>query len=201
MNELSYLELARLKRKLVNMICEEISTINTLEDLKISMLKHTPPEGVRNIVFGEGTIECEIMFIGEAPGETEDETGRPFVGKSGQLLRNIIKFIGKTFYITNTIPYRPPLNRNPTTEEIEFWKPYLIEHIKIVNPKNIILVGKVAVQALLGKHDTISKLRLNEYEFMNKKTFIFYHPSYLIRFPTEKRSAYEDVKFILSRMD
>lgn len=195
MNELSYFQQASLKARLV----KETIVISTLSQLKKSMLDANSEmkQYATNLVFGDGEVNPKIMFIGEGPGEEEDQQALPFVGRSGKLLRNIIHFMNITHYITNVVPYRPPNNRNPTSHEIEFWKPYLEKHIELVNPQYIVLVGRVAAHALLDTKGSMSSLRLKEYNIYSRKTFVFYHPSYLIRFPIEKKHAYEDVKFVL----
>lgn len=183
--------------KIKNILIKKLNIIDNLSLLREEMLNIPKPDYANNFVFGEGEQNPKYMLIGEAPGEEEDRQERPFVGRSGVLLRNILKYMNGTFYITNTIPYRPPNNRNPSKEEIELYKPYLLKHIKFVNPANIILVGKVAIYALLGLETSMSQLRQKKYNIMNIDTFVFYHPSYLIRFPIQKKEAYIDMQYII----
>lgn len=196
MYENSYCTRVKIKNILIKKL-NKLNIIDNLSMLKEEMMNLPKPDYANNFVFGEGVQNPKYMFIGEAPGEEEDKQKRPFVGKSGILLRNIIKYMNGTFYMTNTIPYRPPNNRNPTREEIELYRPYLLKHIKFVNPLNIILVGKVAIYALLKLDEPMSKLRQKQYKIMDIKTFVFYHTSYLIRFPSQKKEAYIDMQYIM----
>lgn len=201
MNELTYTLRAKLKSYLIKNIitCKTAYSYSSLDDLKVSMMRVTRPDyHVTNLVFGDGISNPQIMFIGEAPGEEEDQSGLPFVGKSGRLLRNIIDYMQVSYYITNVVPYRPPHNRNPTEEEIKLWKPYLIEHINLINPQLIVLVGKIAAHTMLATDCSMLHLRSKIHTVMNKKAIVFYHPSYLIRLPSQKKQAYEDVKLVLS---
>jgi DNA polymerase len=105
-----------------------------------------------NLVFGEGNIDCTVLFIGEAPGQKEDEMGRPFVGRGGLLLNKLIESIGwkrEEVYITNIVKRRPPENRDPLPEEIEAYKPYLLRQIKIINPKIIATLGRFSMNYFL----------------------------------------------------
>lgn len=156
-----------------------------------------------NTVFGEGNPESKIMFIGEAPGENEDLEGRPFCGLSGQLLDKMLKFIGleraKNFYITNTLFWRPPGNRKPTPEEIAICKPFVEKHIALINPKVIVCVGGTATYGLLDSKDSISQLRKVLSKYNNKylqneiPCFAIYHPSFLLRSPSQKKNAWADM--------
>ncbi len=156
-----------------------------------------------NTVFGEGNPKSDVMFIGEAPGENEDLEGRPFCGLSGQLLDKMLKFIGleraKNFYITNTLFWRPPGNRKPTPEELAICKPFVEKHIALISPKVIILVGGTATFSVLGSKDSISQLRKvispynNEYLKKEVPCFAIYHPSFLLRSPSQKKVAWDDL--------
>lgn len=142
----------------------------------------------------------DIMLIGEAPGEEEDKQGLPFVGKSGQLLMQIFKSIGlerDNLYITNLVPWRPPANRTPTHEEMDFFLPVLRRHIELKKPRLIILLGGVVTKALISKDTAISKVRgqfidltINQTQVKLMPTF---HPSYLLRSPLMKKLAWEDM--------
>ncbi len=156
-----------------------------------------------NTVFGEGNPESDIMFIGEAPGENEDLEGRPFCGLSGQLLDKMLKFIGleraKNFYITNTLFWRPPGNRKPTPEELAICRPFVEKHIALINPKVIVLVGGTATFSVLGSKDSISQMRKvitpykNSYLEKDIPCFAVYHPSFLLRSPSQKKNAWADM--------
>ncbi|BER92261.1 MAG: uracil-DNA glycosylase [Candidatus Atribacteria bacterium] len=137
-------------------------------------------------VFGEGNPDALLMFIGEAPGEEEDRTGRPFVGKAGQLLTRIIQSVNLTreeVYIANMVKCRPPGNRNPTLQEIEACFPFLEAQIAIINPSIIVALGSVAASYLLDTKLPISKLRGQWYDWRGgKKVFPMFHPSFLLRY-------------------
>ncbi len=152
-----------------------------------------------NMVFNDGDINSPIMFIGEAPGETEVKQGRPFVGKSGKLLQEMLDAAGLTrdiIYITNTVIWRPPLNRTPLPNEIEMMKPYLLQHIQIINPKIIILIGGIATRCFTNKSIAISKIRGQWAMIDGYKTMSIFHPSYLYRSPMHKEETWLDILHI-----
>lgn len=164
-----------------------------------------------NTVFAQGVPESRVMFIGEAPGADEDRQGFPFVGVSGQLLDRMLGFIdlkrSENFYITNTLFWRPPGNRQPSSEELEICRPFVEKHIALVQPKLLVLVGGTATKALL--HDTrgITRLRGQQFSYSNGylpqpvPTHVLYHPSYLLRQPLAKKQAWADllaIKAVLS---
>ncbi|PZP86698.1 MAG: uracil-DNA glycosylase [Azospirillum brasilense] len=156
-----------------------------------------------NTVFAQGVPESRIMFIGEAPGADEDRQGFPFVGASGQLLDLMLSFIGlkreENFYITNTLFWRPPGNRQPTPEELEVCRPFVEKHIALVNPKLLVLVGGTATKALLNDSRGITRIRGQVFEYSNPSltaavpTHVIYHPSYLLRQPLAKKQAWADL--------
>lgn len=154
-----------------------------------------------NMVFGEGNPEADIMFIGEGPGEDEDLSGRPFVGKAGQLLTKIIengmKIPREQVYIANIVKCRPPANRDPMPDEAQCCIGFLKEQIRIVNPKVLILLGKVAIKNLLGIESSMSKARETTYEYEGIKVFVTYHPSALLRNESFKRPVWEDIKKVM----
>ena len=151
-----------------------------------------------NMVFGEGNENADIMFIGEGPGEDEDLSGRPFVGKAGQLLTKIIengmKIPRSQVYIANIVKCRPPANRDPMPDEAQCCIGFLKEQISIVKPKVLILLGKVAMKNLLGIESSMSKARETTYEYEGIKVFVTYHPSALLRNEAYKRPVWEDIK-------
>ncbi len=158
-----------------------------------------------NLVFGEGNPEADLMFIGEGPGYDEDMSGRPFVGKAGQLLTQIIenglKIKRNSVYIANIVKCRPPNNRDPLESEASICISYLLEQIKFIKPKVIVLLGKVATKFLLNRTESISYLRNNEYVFENSKVFITYHPSALLRNEALKRPVWEDMKKVMKELN
>jgi len=155
-----------------------------------------------NVVFGEGNPNADIMFIGEGPGEMEDKTGRPFVGRAGKLLtkiiENVLKLSREDVYIANIVKCRPPNNRVPTIEEAESCKPYLLKQIEIVNPKILVCLGKTAFMYLMNENLPISKVRGQIFEYKGRKVIPTYHPSFLLRNPSAKAEAYKDFLLIKS---
>ncbi|AFC70661.1 uracil-DNA glycosylase [Rickettsia australis] len=179
---------------------------NNIEELKESLLNFNGCELKKfatNTVFGDGNLEAKIMLIGEAPGSTEDLKGIPFCGESGNLLDNMLNAIGisrkNNAYITNTVFWRPPANRQPTLEEVDICKPFVEKHIALISPKLIILVGSTAATSLLGKNSGITKIRQEYYFYTNKylsapiQTTAIFHPAYLLRQPMQKRTSWYDL--------
>ncbi|MFB2772884.1 uracil-DNA glycosylase family protein [Pelatocladus sp. BLCC-F211] len=136
-------------------------------------------------VVGRGNLKAPIMVIGEAPGQNEDETGLPFVGRAGQLLEKILQSVKldteKDVYIANINKCRPPNNRVPTNEEIEACKPYLLEQIRLVDPKIILLTGATAVKGIIGDKRGITQIRGTWMEWEGRLCMPIFHPSYLLR--------------------
>ena len=153
-----------------------------------------------NIVFGEGNPKAELMFVGEAPGADEDATGRPFVGRAGQLLTKMIEAIGmkrEEVYIANILKSRPPGNRNPEADETAACKPFLLRQIAVIRPKLIVTLGNPATQGLLETKVGITKLRgeFQDYpRIAGIKVLPTFHPAFLLRSPDKKREAWEDLK-------
>ncbi len=182
-----------------------------LEKLKKKILEIDNCELKNNskqIVFGDGDHESPIMIIGEGPGENEDKIGKPFVGDAGKLLNKMLSAIDinrNKIYITNVVNYRPPQNRKPETEEIVKYSNFLREHISIINPKLLILMGSVAMEALLGPKIKISKERGNWKEIIIKQksflTMVTFHPAYLLRLPDQKKNSWLDLKKIRKKVD
>jgi len=153
--------------------------------------------GRRQIVFGVGNPEADLMFVGEAPGRDEDEQGIPFVGRAGQLLTKIIEAIGlkrEDVYIANVIKCRPPENRNPEPDEVDTCEPFLFQQIDTIKPRVIVALGTFAARALLRTLDPISRLRGRVYEYRGAKLIPTFHPAYLLRNPSSKREVWEDMK-------
>lgn len=163
-------------------------------------------------VFGVGSPDAEIMFIGEAPGVDEDAQGEPFVGKAGQLLTRIIQTMGFArgdVYIANVLKCRPDMprgsfgNRPPTPVEMQTCRPYLVEQIEIIQPKVLVALGAVAVEGLLGTRGTMRDLRGRWHTYEGTPLMITYHPAYLLRnqAPSEKRKVWEDMLLVLERLE
>jgi uracil-DNA glycosylase len=159
-------------------------------------------EGRRQTVFGIGHPHGEWMIVGEAPGEQEDQQGEPFVGKSGQLLDNMLRAIGLTrhedeparqVYIANTLKCRPPGNRNPAPDELAKCEPYLVRQLQLVRPKVIVAMGRFAVHSLLRSTEPIGRLRGRVHQYEGVPLIVTYHPAYLLRNPEDKARAWADL--------
>jgi uracil-DNA glycosylase family 4 len=158
-------------------------------------------QGRKQIVFGVGNPDADLMFVGEAPGADEDQQGIPFVGRAGQLLTKIIEAIGLSrddVYIANVIKCRPPGNRNPEPDEVETCEPFLFQQIDLIKPKVIVALGKFGAQTLLRTLDPISRLRGRVYDYRGAKLIPTFHPAYLLRNPSSKREVWEDMKLVRS---
>ena len=160
------------------------------------------------IVFADGDPQSSIMIVGEGPGQKEDELGKPFVGEAGNLLNKMLKAINierDKIYITNVVNYRPPNNRKPESNEINRYSEFLKEHISIINPKILILMGSTAMEAILGSNKKISKERGQWKEVIikqkNYKTIVTFHPAYLLRKPDQKKFSWEDLKIIRNEIN
>jgi uracil-DNA glycosylase family 4 len=153
--------------------------------------------GRRQVVFGVGNPNADLMFVGEAPGADEDIQGEPFVGRAGQLLTKIIEAMGmrrEDVYIANVIKCRPPQNRNPEPDEVEQCEPFLFRQISTIKPKVIVALGKFAAQSLLKTTEPITRLRGREYRYRNAILMPTFHPAFLLRNPSSKREVWEDMK-------
>lgn len=152
------------------------------------------------LVFGEGSPAADLLFIGEGPGYYEDQQGHPFVGKAGDLLTKMItamQFTREEVYIGNILKCRPPKNRNPTPEEAAACLPYLYRQIELIDPKVIILLGSVPLKFLLNKTG-ITRLRGTWFDFHGRQVMPTYHPAYLLRNPSAKRDAWNDLQMVMN---
>ncbi len=160
-------------------------------------------QGRKQIVFGVGNPNAELMFIGEAPGADEDEQGEPFVGRAGQLLNNMIKAMGlrrEDVYIANIIKCRPPGNRTPERDECETCSPFLLQQIKVISPKAIVALGAVAAKTLLAVNSPMSELRGHWYDFRGTKLAVTYHPAFLLRDPRQKKETWKDLQMVMKEL-
>jgi len=156
-----------------------------------------------NIVFGVGSPEARLMFVGEGPGEDEDLQGYPFVGKAGQLLTKMIEAMGmqrEDVYICNTVKCRPPNNRNPEPDELLACEPFLKGQLGAVKPEVIVTLGKFAAQALLREQTPITRLRGQWREYEGIPVMPTFHPAYLLRSPAEKGKVWDDLKQVMKRL-
>jgi DNA polymerase len=153
--------------------------------------------GRKQIVFGVGHPNADLMFVGEAPGRDEDIQGIPFVGRAGQKLTQIIEAIGlkrDDVYIANVIKCRPPDNRNPEPDEVEQCEPFLFRQVDTIRPKVIVALGTFAARSLLKTMDPISRLRGRVYDYRGAKLVPTFHPAFLLRNPSCRREVWEDMK-------
>jgi uracil-DNA glycosylase len=160
-------------------------------------------QGRKQIVFGVGNPQAEIMFIGEAPGADEDEHGEPFVGRAGQLLNNMIRAMGiqrEDVYIANVIKCRPPGNRTPEPEECATCSPFLLKQIDTIQPKVIVALGAVAAKTLLALNETMASMRGRWHDFRGYPLAVTYHPAYLLRDPRQKAAAWQDLQMVMRRL-
>lgn len=160
-------------------------------------------KGRTNIVFGEGNPKADLVFVGEAPGEKEDESGKPFIGRAGKLLTKMIESIGLTredVFICNVVKSRPPENRNPEDDEIQACSPFLFRQLDVIKPKVVVTLGKFAAQTLLQTDTPISQLRGEKFPYRGAKLIPTFHPAYLLRNPSAKKEVWIDLKTIAKEM-
>ena len=186
------------KSKLLQKLNDKISSI---KDCKLK-------DNGSKIVFADGNIESKVMIVGEGPGQKEDELGKPFVGDAGILLNKMLKAINierNQVYITNVVNYRPPNNRKPEPSEITRYSKFLREHVSIIDPKILILMGSTAMESLFGSNIKISKERGKWKDIIiNNKNYlcmITFHPAYLLRQPENKKYSWADLKEIRKKID
>jgi DNA polymerase len=190
----------------------------TLEELKaaVEAFEECPlKKTATNTVFADGNPAARVMFVGEAPGADEDRQGKPFVGVSGQLLDRMLAAIGLdrhaedvagAFYITNIVFWRPPGNRNPTTNEIAACLPFLERHIELVQPDILVALGGPSAKTLLGRAEGITRLRGQWHPYSAPRlaapidAMALFHPAYLLRSPAHKREAWRDLLAIRDRL-
>ena len=175
--------------------------INSIDDCNLK-------DNAKNLILGDGNIDSPIMLIGETPGDLEDNSGYSFQGNVGELLKKMLLAINvkkEKIYTAYSINFRPPDDRKPTSKEIKRYSIFIKEHITIIDPKIIILMGSTAMEAVTGINDKISLERGNWKEIiLNNKTYpliISFSPSYLIRFPENKRYSWEDLKKIKRKIE
>ena len=186
------------KPRLLNNLKGKIAKIENCE-LKTNASK---------LVFSDGNLNSPLMVVGEGPGQKEDVMGKPFVGDAGILLNKMLKAINinrEKIYITNVVNYRPPNNRKPESSEIIRYSNFLREHISIIDPKILILMGSTAMESLFGSNIKITKERGSWKDIIiNNKTYlcmITFHPAYLLRQPENKKYSWTDLKEIRKKID
>jgi DNA polymerase len=186
----------------------DLSLPNTLDKLKEQALKCHLCELSKSrthVVFGEGNISADIMFIGEGPGATEDSMGRPFVGRSGELLtkmiENVLLIKREETYIANIVKCRPPNNRAPTPTEAHTCQPFLLKQIALVKPRIIVTLGGTAYHYMTGDETGITKVRGTVIKKEDYTLIPTYHPSFLLRNPSAKKEVFEDLKKVKVLME
>ena len=162
-------------------------------------------EGRKNVVFGIGNTESRVMLVGEGPGEQEDLQGKPFVGKSGQLLDRYLSLIdldrNKNIYIANMVKCRPPQNRDPKPEETEMCLPWLRNQVKIIRPQIVVCLGRIAAQRLISPDFRVTR---QHGEFIAKGSMLFmgtFHPAALLRNPAQKADALSDFRNLRAKIE
>jgi len=181
--------------------------IQTLDQLYRHMLEcHKCPlaDTRTNLVFGVGDPHAQVVFVGEAPGQQEDLQGEPFVGRAGQLLNKILESVEiarESIYITNILKCRPPANRDPTAQETALCIPYLEQQLRLIRPKVIVALGRIAAQYLLNRTDPINRLRGKMYDRSGSKLLVTYHPAAILRTPSLKRDTVQDMKMLRKILD
>jgi DNA polymerase len=161
-------------------------------------------EGRTKTVPGEGNPKAELVLVGEGPGQTEDETGRPFVGRAGELLTGILASIGLTreqVFICNVVKCRPPQNRKPLPDEIAACAPFLAAQLQLIRPKVILALGATAAEALLGTRRSLTDLRTKVHSYHGTPLVVTYHPAALLRNPNWKKPTWDDVRIARQLVD
>ena len=158
-----------------------------------------------SIVFGSGNPQAEVVFVGEGPGADEDAQGLPFVGRAGQLLTDMINNSAQRMgvplrredcYICNVVKCRPPGNRVPERDEIEACSPFMLRQIQAIRPRVVVALGATAARCLLGRNEPMHRMRGQWFDFQGTRLLVTFHPSYLLRDPTKKKEAWEDMQIL-----
>ena len=191
---------------------ELAATATNLPELRAAMERFDASlrDTATNIVFADGVAESGLMMIGEAPGADEDRLGKPFVGVSGRLLDRMVASIGlnreRDFYLTNILCWRPPGNRTPTDSEVSLFLPFVRRHVALARPRHVVLLGGTAAKALLGAKEGITRLRgrwhsLDIEGLGPVPALATLHPAYLLRQPSAKREAWQDLLLLRHSLD
>ena len=176
----------------LNAIAQEVSACTKCTELCSNRTK---------TVFGVGSSEAKIVFLGEGPGADEDQQGEPFVGAAGQLLDKILsasKLAREQVYIVNVVKCRPPANRNPTDNEIKNCWNYLERQLEVIQPSHIVCLGSVAAKSLLNTKLSLGKMRKQWHQYRGSKVIVTYHPAYLLRTPAAKKHVWEDMNLLMA---
>ncbi|MDD3021880.1 MAG: uracil-DNA glycosylase [Alphaproteobacteria bacterium] len=189
-----------------------LSGVSSLDELKQALGKFTGmaiSKTATNMVFGDGNPAARLMVIGEVPDAEDDKIGRAFAGEAGQLLDKMMAAIGlsrqsaeaaKAVYLTQVLNWRPPGNRTPSAAEIDLSTPFLEKHIDLVKPDVLLFMGSVPVRALLGRTESMTKLRGNWFEYKSIPCLVSYPPSFLLKSPAKKRESWEDLQALQQKL-
>ncbi|MBR1480085.1 MAG: uracil-DNA glycosylase [Alphaproteobacteria bacterium] len=187
-------------------ICRDELNFSSIDELRAAVFKMDFPlkRTARNTVFSDGNPNSDVMIIGEAPGQEEDEQGKPFGGQRGKLLNNMLASVGlarSDVYISNILFWRPPGNRTPSAEEISVCMPYVQAHVRLAKPKVLLLLGGVAIKSVLNTTESISRLRGSRNVYEGVDTIATFHPAYLLRSPGQKAAAFRDFILLKKLLD
>ena len=184
---------------------DPVSSLTVLKNDVINCKKCSLSDTRTNAVFGVGDFSASLMLVGEAPGEQEDLSGEPFVGRAGQLLDKMLAAIDRSrendVFICNVLKCRPPENRDPKSDEINQCEPYLVNQIDLIKPKLIVALGRIAGKTLLGVDKSLKDMRKKIHNYHDSDLIVTYHPAALLRNPNWKPYAWEDFKWIRSILE
>ncbi len=184
---------------------DPFSSLTVLKNDVINCKKCSLSDTRTNAVFGVGDFSASLMLVGEAPGEQEDLSGEPFVGRAGQLLDKMLAAIDRSrendVFICNVLKCRPPENRDPKSDEINQCEPYLVNQIDLIKPKLIVALGRIAGKTLLGVDKSLKDMRKKIHNYHDSDLIVTYHPAALLRNPNWKPYAWEDFKWIRSILE
>jgi len=187
----------------VKAVATQGDLLSELEQIVTACVKCRLAKSRTQVVYGVGSPNADLMFIGEAPGRDEDIQGKPFVGRAGQLLTDIIKAMKLTrddVYIANVIKCRPPENRNPEQDELDACRPHIRRQIEIIRPKVIVTLGRFALQSLMEKGYAVSSVRGQWLDYNGIRVMPTYHPAYLLRTPAAKKDVWADMKKVMAAL-
>ena len=188
----------------VKAVATQGDLLSELEQIVTACVKCRLAKSRTQVVYGVGSPNADLMFIGEAPGRDEDIQGKPFVGRAGQLLTDIIKAMKLTrddVYIANVIKCRPPENRNPEQDELDACRPHIRRQIEIIRPKVIVTLGRFALQSLMEKGYAVSSVRGQWLDYNGIRVMPTYHPAYLLRTPAAKKDVWADMKKVMAALE
>ncbi|HEV2149016.1 MAG TPA: uracil-DNA glycosylase [Longimicrobiaceae bacterium] len=181
-----------------------LPTLDALREVALGCPRCRLAETRGHVVFGEGSPDADVLVVGEAPGAEEDRTGRPFVGRAGQLLTVLLASVGlsrEEVYVCNVLKCRPPGNRNPQADEVEACSPYLLRQVELVKPRVVAAFGAFAAQTLLGTTTPVGKLRGRVHDFRGVPLVATYHPAALLRSSAWVRPTWEDLQRLRAVLD